>query len=263
MNPITYVLTDNSATGTPAPELPQPLLGMKNPSGAGAYLMTVLAVSGAGGATLLATTTDATVIDGESPSTRRLIPVMCRLTSYHGANDEFGPVMHIFSEDTIDAESQNLLACGSFPFLYDGSAFSVRLRAASATNLSAFSGQGAQLSAAPGEWTANHIPAAGVLATVTRAGQAGVVQVCRSITASISAVNVQGAINVVLRDGASGAGAILWSCGFVVPAGNSDRVAITGLNIAGTAGEDMTLEFTGAPAAGNGEQVTFTGYDAI
>jgi hypothetical protein len=180
-----------------------------------------------------------------------------------GENNEFGPVMHVFSSDTVDGDSQNLLACGAFGFLYDGSAFSQRTRAATADNIGDTSGQGAQMVAAPGEWSQNEIAAAGTLASVTRAGAPGVRQIVRSITVSITAVNVQGALNAVLRDGASGVGAILWSCGFVAAAGTCDRVALSGLNIAGTAGNDMTLEFSGAPAAGNAEQVTMTGYDAL
>lgn len=262
MNPITYVLTDTSAVSNPSAEVPQPLLGLKNPAGAGAYLATVLSVNGAAGAQVLETVTDAIVVGGESPSTRRLIPVMCRLTGYNVVNDEFLALGVQFNDDAIDLSSDPLLSVAAAPYLFNGTT-SDKARAASADNVGNTSGTGAQLVACPGEWSENEIAAAGALASVTRAGSAGIRQICRSITVSITCVNVQGAVNAVLRDGAAGVGAILWSCGFVGAAGTCDRVAITGLNIAGTAGNDMTLEFSGAPAAGNAEQVTLTGYDAV
>jgi hypothetical protein len=85
--------------------------------------------------------------------------------------------------------------------------------------------------------------------------------VCKSITVSIAAVAAQGAINVVLRDGATGVGAILWQAVLIAAAGTSDRITLSGLNIAGSAGNAMTLETTAAPAATNFAVVSLSGYD--
>lgn len=147
--------------------------------------------------------------------------------------------------------------------LWAGTAWT-RARAAAASVLSAFSSTGAALVSSPGEWAIQHTPAAATQATISRAaGGAGVRHVCRSITCSVAAVNAQGQIIVNLRDGATGAGTILWSAQFILAAGTSDRITLTGLNIVGSANTAMTLEVAAAPAAGNFASVALTGFDTV
>lgn len=115
-------------------------------------------------------------------------------------------------------------------------------------------------------WSQTHQPAANTIATTTRAAQSGVQHVCRAITASFSATGVAPTaiqVEVVLRDGASGAGTVLWSCGMSLPAtaGASTVVALTDLEIAGTTGTAMTLEFSAAGGANTVERVSLVGYD--
>lgn len=165
------------------------------------------------------------------------------------------------ADNIATISNQDALATLAFLAGFDGALFD-RLRTGSATNLALLTGQGALMMARPGEWAIQHQPAAATQATVTRAaGGAGVRHVCRSITVSILAVAAQGQIIVNLRDGATGAGTILWSAGFVLAAGTSDRLALTDLNILGSANTAMTLEVAAAPAATNFAQVALTGFD--
>lgn len=263
MTPITYVLTDNSATGTPAPELPQPLLGLKNPNGSGAFLSSVLMVNGAAGAQLLETVTDATVIGGESPSTRRLLPTMSRLTAYEPLANEMLSLGIVLPGDG-QTDAMNLLAVSSWPLLFNGTTYD-QARELSAANLSAaVSSAGGAIAAGPGQWAIQHSPAADTQATITRAaGGAGVRHVCTGVQAFLTGTGAANGIAVNLRDGASGAGTILWS-GRLFNDVNLPRTSIelTGLNIVGSANTAMTLEFAAAPAGGAIGSVSLQGYDA-
>jgi hypothetical protein len=139
-----------------------------------------------------------------------------------------------------------------------------RYRVASATNVGATSSKGAQLATAPGEWTLNSEPAANTTATATRAaGGAGVRHVLTSVNASLIGVAAIAApISVVVRDGATGVGAILWRDKLFTPAaGSRDRLTISGLNIVGSVNTAITVEFTGGPGATNFEVLSATGYD--
>jgi len=84
--------------------------------------------------------------------------------------------------------------------------------------------------------------------------------ICTSISATLSAVVAQALITLNLRNGASGAGSILWSKQVILPAGGVWEVNLTDLSIPGAYGAAMTLEFSGAPAGTNLEAVALTGY---
>lgn len=136
-----------------------------------------------------------------------------------------------------------------------------RQRSASAANISAAPAFGNALVALAGNWSQTSTPGAAAQATTTRALQAGARHVCTSIAFALAGIAAQPNIIVNLRDGASGAGTILWSMqvGPLV-IGTSTQIFLSGLSIFGTAGTAMTLEFAGAPAAGNFESVAMTGY---
>ena len=116
-----------------------------------------------------------------------------------------------------------------------------------------------------GNWSQGNAPAVNTQATTTRAaGAAGVRHICTSIAFVGSAVAAIAAPLVVnLRDGASGAGAILWTQQFIVPAGASFGLTLNGLSIVGSAATAMTLEFSAAPGVTNFESVSISGYDVI
>lgn len=143
--------------------------------------------------------------------------------------------------------------------------------AASAANVAATTvPTGTVLVAQPGQWSVTHTPATNTQATMSKAaGAAGVRHVVTSITATLaagaSAIAAAAPMLVNLRDGATGAGTILWSTYINVPATAADSrtVTISGLAIFGTAATAMTLEFAAAGGANSYESVALTGYSVI
>lgn len=168
------------------------------------------------------------------------------------------------------ATALGLPTVGARGFLFSGGSSWDRAREASATNLAAQSGLGAQLVTLPGEWSITNAAAANTQATATKAaGAAGVRHVVTAINAKLAAGS--GAVTLpvtpvraVVRDGTTGAGTILWDGYLSIPAtpGAADGLAATGLNIPGSAATAMTVEFNGAGGAGTFESVSLQGYDA-
>lgn len=117
------------------------------------------------------------------------------------------------------------------------------------------------------EWSLPHTPAVGVRATITQAAAPNARHVCKAISATLAVavadVGVAGVL-VNLRDGATGAGTILWSKRLAVVdvAGGVSQVQIAGLNIVGSENTAMTLEFAAAPGGASFEDVTLTGRTA-
>jgi hypothetical protein len=141
------------------------------------------------------------------------------------------------------------------------------LAPATAAVQSAFSGVGAVPVASIGCWTQSSAPAAGTAASASRAaGAAGVRHVCTAISFGMSASTaiVASTVTVNLRDGASGAGTILWSWQFALPAATVGPLFnhISGLSIVGSAATALTLEY----AAGLANLLTYvnlSGYDTV
>lgn len=114
------------------------------------------------------------------------------------------------------------------------------------------------------QWSVQHTPAAATQATITKAAVAGYRHVCDSITATIACgATAQTPIQVVLRDGATGVGAILWSAKLAAPVNGMGDIEMTDLGIPGTSGNAMTLEFTGAGVAASEQAVAMVGRDFI
>ena len=165
------------------------------------------------------------------------------------------------------AASQHGVVSAANNYAFNGATFD-RLRTGSATNLSAADQSMALVTTGPGDWSINHTPAANTPATITRAaGAAGVRHVCTSITATLIglAASAETTVLVNLRDGATGAGAILWSTRLLVAgtAGSETGVSLSGLNIVGSAATAMTLEFAAAGGASTFETVAMTGHDVV
>lgn len=117
----------------------------------------------------------------------------------------------------------------------------------------------------PTDWSINNSPAVTTQATISKAAVAGppnMKHVCTGIYAVLSCVVAQPLISLNLRDGASGAGTILWTEQFIAPAGALIIINISDLSIPGGYGNAMTLEWSAAPAATNLESVEMTGYDS-
>jgi hypothetical protein len=114
-------------------------------------------------------------------------------------------------------------------------------------------------------WDVFSSPAVSLQATASKAaGTAGVRHVADCVTASAGASTAPAATNLVitLRDGASGAGTVIWTTDITAAAtaANHGNVTLCGLNLIGTAATAMTLEFT-ALLTNEFESVTLTGYD--
>lgn len=109
-----------------------------------------------------------------------------------------------------------------------------------------------------------HQPAAATAAVASRAaGGALIKHVATSCSVYISTVAAQPDIVINLRDGATGAGTIVWtgrvSC--AITSGNVCSAVSPPLNIVGTANTAMTCETATAPAATNLAVATLHGYD--
>lgn len=239
-----------------------PVLGVRIPGTEGAIMGAQLFASGAAGATVIQLVLDSVVIAGESPSTRGNLPVSARLTAYEPLANELLSLGIVLPGDG-QSDAMNLLAVSSWPLLFNGATYD-QARELSAANLSAtISGSGGAIAASPGEWVVNSEPAVSTQATATRAaGAAGVRHVCKSLHFSLAAVVAQTIIYARVRDGASGAGAILWSQGIIVPAGENVHIELSDLNIVGSAATAMTFEWSAAPVATNFQTAGGSGYSA-
>lgn len=121
---------------------------------------------------------------------------------------------------------------------------------------------GIELQVEPANWSVVSTPAAGSEASASKAAVAGVVHVCTGVFIGLAcAATAQTVITVALRDGATGAGAVLWSKTIAVLAGDSKSIDIDDLSLPGTPGNAMTLEFSSAPVANAQQSCTLTGYD--
>jgi len=114
-------------------------------------------------------------------------------------------------------------------------------------------------------WTAVHEPAANAQATITRAAAGvGIRNVCTGFSISfVAGATAPTAVTVAvrLRDGATGAGAILWAGIMSLPAtaGARSEIHRSGLWIEGSTNTQMTLEFSAAGGANTTEAVTLEG----
>lgn len=137
----------------------------------------------------------------------------------------------------------------------------------SASQLAGQSANGAVLTVLPGNFSAINNPAAGAQASASvAAGGTTVRHVANCITFSSGSTTAPAltALTVNLRDGASGAGSIIWTHEVVISAStgqNTPPVEVCGLNIVGSPNTAMTLEFS-AGLANLIEAVSFSGYNA-
>ena len=120
-------------------------------------------------------------------------------------------------------------------------------------------------SAAPNVWTAIHVPAANVQATISKAAAGiGVRNVVTALTAVIAATaTAPTAVNVTVNliDGASAGTTFLWRTTLSLPAtaGETRGVTISGLWLPGTANTATTLEMSAAGGANTIESVSMSG----
>lgn len=114
-------------------------------------------------------------------------------------------------------------------------------------------------------WSITSSPAAGSQATISKAAANNIRHVADCVTASAGAAAAPAAtvLTINLRDGASGAGTVIWTTQITAAAtaANHGNVTLCGLNLINFAtATAMTLEFS-AGLANESESVTLTGYD--
>ena len=111
-------------------------------------------------------------------------------------------------------------------------------------------------------WHETNVPSVAAQATTSRAGVTGIQHVAKRVSASIATgATVQTPLVLYLRDGASGIGAILKAWTRAVGADGYAEVEADFLDVEGTAGNAMTLEWAGAGVANSQQTVSLTGYD--
>ena len=128
----------------------------------------------------------------------------------------------------------------------------------------------------PAQWALSSAPAANAQATVTRpaatgnspTGTALPRHVCTAICGNF-AVDTAGTpvrTTLRLRDGATGVGTILWEHGMSfagMPVGAQASVVVDGIEVFGSPGTAMTLEFSAAGGANTFETCSFAGFTVV
>lgn len=144
--------------------------------------------------------------------------------------------------------------------LFDGSTYD-RMRSNSATTASATTQEFATQVAGPGEWTVVSTVTGVAVSSASKASGGGTVRhVARSVTACMADTDTAEARSVSLRDGATGAGTILWTALLTTATTTASCVTLGNLNIIGSAATAMTLEFSGNGTANSTQTATLTGY---
>lgn len=111
----------------------------------------------------------------------------------------------------------------------------------------------------PLQTSVNHAPAQNTQATISsEAPNASDFIIVNSITVTLTAVATPpaGELQVVLRDGASGVGAIKWTAFMMVGANGMASIVANDLWLPMTVGNVATLEFTAAGGLTTRESVT-------
>lgn len=113
-----------------------------------------------------------------------------------------------------------------------------------------------------GQFKLFNSPAAATQATVSQAaGAAGVSNVATGLAYCISTVGTaQTVLSINLRDGATGAGTVIWTKQFILPVNTTLTESVVLPDLTGTAATAMTLEFSGAGVAASVQSVSLQGY---
>lgn len=115
-------------------------------------------------------------------------------------------------------------------------------------------------------WTEHHAPAANNAATISRAAVTTGVHVLDCAVAKLAAgaaAPTAATVNLVVRDGATGAGTVKLQMPMSIPAVAGDpgqTFSQCGLNIVGTVNTAMTIEFSAAGGANTIESVFMKGF---
>lgn len=144
----------------------------------------------------------------------------------------------------------------------DGTNLQYMTVASAAIQSAAVTGNKAHVVTGPGLITTVHQPVAATQASASRVAIAATRHVCRKVTINLEGVAAQGDIIFNLRDGATGAGTVLWTVRFGLAVGNTFAQVFDLGDIPGSVNTAMTLESAAAPAGTNFASVVMETYDA-
>jgi hypothetical protein len=147
---------------------------------------------------------------------------------------------------------------GGPQLLWDGTQW-LRHKATSLTNFplatatTARNATGVQLGEKASRWSVFSNPAAGSQATASLAAEASVRHVadCVAFSAASTSAPALTALTINLRDGATGAGTVIWTYQVAISASTGQNVvphSICGLMLTGTTNTALTLEFSASLA---------------
>lgn len=157
--------------------------------------------------------------------------------------------------------------------LYDGANFQLTRMVSlanfpAASTTTARNSLGAQVVEKGSRWSTFSQPAANSQATATIAAEAGVRHVadCIGFSADSAAAITAANVTINLRDGATGAGTVIWTYSHSLPTAAALGVQeipvqhLCGLNLVGTTNTAMTFEFS-AGVTGSIESANLSGYN--
>jgi hypothetical protein len=161
----------------------------------------------------------------------------------------------------FNASGDNTAAVANY--IFDNNSTVIQ-RGTSSANLTNATSTGVALTAPLSTWSITNTPASATQATSSKAANASLRHVATSITVCLASTAVGGnaPLNFNLRDGATGAGTILWTS-IQTTAGIANGgtcTTLSGLAMIGTVNTAMTLESAAAPAANGTATVTLTGF---
>lgn len=109
-------------------------------------------------------------------------------------------------------------------------------------------------------WLIQDMPGVNTAAVATRAAAVGAKHIAIGISCGVNLfAALLTPLTVVIRDGVSGAGTILYRYRFT----SVDPLNVSGINVVGSTNTAMTIEFLAAPGATNFCSVWLQGYDVV
>ena len=110
------------------------------------------------------------------------------------------------------------------------------------------------------EWSVAHVPAAATQATIGKAAVADRRHYCAGLVVTLGDAATATGLTFNLRDGATGAGTVLWAVKLTNIANQTTVLILADMNIQGSINTAMTLETSAAPGALVSATVAMRGY---
>lgn len=182
----------------------------------------------------------------------KMMPFIADVTGANGTTRQIAGIGGFAGTAITAAQANGML--GAAPVLYNGTAFDISRSAMlanypTAATLTARNSVGVNLFEKGSHFSVVSTPAVSVQATASIALEASVRHVvdCVGFSAGATTAPVLTQLTVNVRDGATGAGTVLWSQTVIIAAAAGQSVppvTFCGLNLVGTTGTAMTAEYS-------------------